>query len=487
MRITEIMFHPPDPTAEFIELKNVGSASVNLNRVRFTDGIDFTFPDTELAAEQYVLIVRSRRAFEARYGTNANIAGQYSGSLDNAGETIRLEDAVGRIILDFTYTSGWHPLADDEGFSLTVIQPTNSDPAGLDLRYSWRPSAYAGGSPGYDDGGIVPEPGAVVISELLANSPDAADWVELRNTTAAAIDISGWFLSDSTDNLRKYEIANGTWIGAHEHLVFRQDEHFGNNDNPSCRQSFGLSENGEQFYLSSAQERVLTGYRDRQDFGASPVGVSFGRHYTDSTGKYDFVAMSRSTPGAANAAPSIGPVVISEIMYNPDWPIGGSYTNDQYEYVELHNIGAEPVTLYDLERGEAWKFTDGIEYTFPVESPVTILGGGHILVVKNVEAFLWRYPHVLAENVLGPYGGKLSNAGETLELGMPGGESGEYHFICVDKVNFSDGSHPEDAPGSVDLWPINADGHGKSLTRGRPSRYGNDPENWTASAPSPGS
>ncbi len=172
------------------------------------------------------------------------------------------EGRVGRAILNFTYRDDWYSLTDDDGFSLTIVEPTNPDPGSWDIECSWRPSAYAGGSPGYDDSRIVPRPGAVVINELLAASP-----------------------------------------------------------------------------------------------------------------------------GAANAKPRVGPVVINEIMYNPDWPAGGSYTNDQYEYIELHNISPDPVTLYDYERGEAWKFTDGIEYGFPVESPVTIQGGGHILVVKNTTAF----------------------------------------------------------------------------------------------------
>jgi len=38
----------------------------------------------------------------------------------------------------------------------------------------------------------------------------------------------------------------------------------------------------------------------------------------------------------------------------------------------------------------------------------------------------------------------------------------------------------------VDLWPTGPDGSGQSLTRKVLSAYGNDPDNWTALAPSPG-
>jgi hypothetical protein len=90
--------------------------------------------------------------------------------------------------------------------------------------------------------------------------------------------------------------------------------------------------------------------------------------------------------------------------------------------------------------------------------------------------------------VLGPYDGQLSNAGESIELNMPGDidGAGVRHYIRVDRVNYSDGSHPQDCPGRVDLWPVEADGFGLSLTRRIPTDYGNDPDNWIAGVPSPG-
>jgi len=74
---------------------------------------------------------------------------------------------------------------------------------------------------------------------------------------------------------------------------------------------------------------------------------------------------------------------------------------------------------------------------------------------------------------------------------MPGDvdEFGTRYYIRVDRVSYSDGFHPEDCPGPadcrIDLWPSETDG-GKSLTRKTGADYGNDPDNWTASAPSPG-
>jgi hypothetical protein len=89
--------------------------------------------------------------------------------------------------------------------------------------------------------------------------------------------------------------------------------------------------------------------------------------------------------------------------------------------------------------------------------------------------------------IYGPYSGWLANEGEQLELGKPGDVDGfgVRQYIRVDRVNYSDGSHPGNDP--TDPWPTQADGQGKSLTRTSMTQYGNDPNNWTAANPTPGS
>ena len=151
------MYHPfaaadsDDPNEEYVELKNIGTESINLNLVSFTNGIDFIFPNTELAPSQYVVVVEDISTFEAKYGGGIDIAGKYSGKLDNNGERIRLEDAIGQPVLDFSYKDGWFDITDGEGFSLTIIDPAEPNRDGWSQKDSWRPSAYIGGSPGTDD------------------------------------------------------------------------------------------------------------------------------------------------------------------------------------------------------------------------------------------------------------------------------------------------------------------------------------------------
>src|SRR4030042_4296298 len=160
------------------------------------------------------------------------------------------------------------------------------------LKSSWRASVYRNGSPGWDDSGILPNPGAIVINEVMSHSNLGPDWIELHNTTEKDIDISGWFLSNNDrcePNLMKYKIADGTIIGKNDYLVFYEDANFANPTDPGCIVPFALSENGEKACLSSPLDPngMLTGYRELEAFGASMTNASFGRYFKSSTGDFD--------------------------------------------------------------------------------------------------------------------------------------------------------------------------------------------------------
>ena len=49
-----------------------------------------------------MVIVRNKDAFRSRFGDSAIIAGVFDRALDNGGESLRLEDAGGERILDFS-------------------------------------------------------------------------------------------------------------------------------------------------------------------------------------------------------------------------------------------------------------------------------------------------------------------------------------------------------------------------------------------------
>ena len=158
LRVTEIMYNPAEGGSfdneqyEFVELKNIGTTALKLDGVKFTDGISYTFQDGRnlmLAAGACIVIARNQAAFTSRYGSTINLApGTYAGSLDNAGETIRLDDRTSSTILEFAYSDDWFAATDGQGYSLTIKNPASSDLDSWNHPGSWRASPQKNGSPG---------------------------------------------------------------------------------------------------------------------------------------------------------------------------------------------------------------------------------------------------------------------------------------------------------------------------------------------------
>lgn len=312
----------------------------------------------------------------------------------------------------------------------------------------------------------------VVIEEVFANSGAGTDWIELHNRSAVPMDIGGWFLSDSGANLAKYRIPAGTIVPAGGYLVFDEDLHFGTASiDPGRITPFGISDTGETVYLSSAVNDQITDYQANEDFGASIEGETLGNYYKPSSGSWNFVGLREPTPGAPNSGPRIGPVVISEIHYQPSG-------HADSEYFELLNISDAPVTLYDAAKGAAWKISDGIDYEFPSAVPVVMAAGERIILTKSLTRFNAAFNPPPGTRVFEWTAGRLANEGEQLQIARPAGLDGANvrKFARVDRVNFEISSP----------WPATAAGGGPSLTKVAEEEYGNDFANWIAATAGPG-
>ena len=162
LRVTKLMYAPAPPGAaelaalptveagdfEYLEIRNIGATGLDLGGCRFTDGIDFTFPpDTILPAGTRLAIAANPGAFDLRYGSGLSRLGPSAGALDNNGERVRLVDAVGEEILDFTYAPGWYPSSDGQGYALVIRDDTTTDPADWTLPEQWALSGTLGGAP----------------------------------------------------------------------------------------------------------------------------------------------------------------------------------------------------------------------------------------------------------------------------------------------------------------------------------------------------
>ncbi len=158
LAISKIHYNPAGSgnLTQFVELMNISAMTVDLTNVRFTLGIQFTFPSgTTLAAGARMLIVRDKAEFTAAYGNvpQAQIAGVFGNgtSLASAGEQLQLVDANGATIRDFVYNnkSPWPESPGNGGPALVLLKPETNPDHGVAT--NWRASYAMGGSPGVSD------------------------------------------------------------------------------------------------------------------------------------------------------------------------------------------------------------------------------------------------------------------------------------------------------------------------------------------------
>jgi hypothetical protein len=449
LKITEVMYHPLQQSSihqsefEFIELKNVGDAPLDLSNMSFTVGISYTFPvGSMLSPGAFAVLARNPVWFEAFYGFAP--LGPYRQKLSNSGDRLTLSDAFGRTVIDLTYSDQppWPVLAGGLGHSLVLNTPErNLNP---NLASNWRASLFAGGSPGADD------PLPLVINEVLAHpGPDQAQFIELHNPADFEVSLTGWSLRDGAGLLRPLppeSLASGSYRA------------FSVSELGQSTGSFVLGPKAGRLELVAPAVGKVRRYLHRFPYRVAPSGVSSGR-YVNRAGQEKFPLQQLPTPGQANAGPVVGPVVINAIHYN------GSHG---LEYIELTNLTQEALPLFDSERpANTWRIS-GLLFQFA--TGVIIPPGGKVVITSNEPAAVCT-GYAVAEQVrvLGPLPLLLDDNGQHLALERPLPPDGEgvIPYMVVDELSYT----------NLTPWPL-AGEPGAVLERLRLDGYGDDPLNW---------
>ena len=161
-------------------------------------------------------------------------------------------------------------------------------------------------------------------------------------------------------------------------------------------------------------------------------------------------------------------MVLSEIHYLPG---AGSA-----EFVEIQNISRRTVSLFHPTFAtNTWRI-EGLEVTLPQN---LLLAPGELLLVVAGDPQFFRSRHGIDPGIriLGGMQGTLQDDGERLRLVRPEiSPSGAWFDITMDEVRYDDA-----AP-----WPQNLAAGGFSLQRRELHRFGSEPANWEAAAPTPG-
>ncbi len=389
-----------------IELHNAGPVSLNLEGLSLSDDPllpnRFVFPaGTEIPAGEYFVV----------WGGNAQpTPGLYTGfNLDGQGETVTLYNSAdnGGDILDSItfgiqapdYSIGRAGAGDT---TWQLCQPTLGE---------------------VNQSVSLGDPSRLSINEWLSQDESVfeEEFIELYNPTAQPIALGALVISDEPVNYPdKHSLKELSFIAPGGFSILTPK---GGSANPARANElpFRLASENEWISLRGSNGVVI----DQVHFVNQPADISRGRRPDGSAAYHNFVV---PTPGYSNSAPLLNEELllqnlrISEIMYDP---LGGS----DYEFIELENIGTEPINLAGV------RFTEGIRFDFP---NLILQPGEFVLLVQDRGQFETLYGNDL--NIAGEYDGKLDNGGERIRLEVSSINAGIHDFEYDDWFPAADGA-----------------------------------------------
>jgi hypothetical protein len=319
------------------------------------------------------------------------------------------------------------------------------------------PAMTAAAAPAQERNTLVTE-ATVYINEILAHTDEPqVDTLELHNSGTAAVDLTGWCISDDKDNPLRYCIPAAQ--GSNARPVIEAGGYF---LVTAPEMGFGFSEFGDETVYLSAPTGAGRQIVDSARFGVSPNGVSLGRYVT-STGDAHFPLQRELTLGRANGGPYVPPVVIGGIVYDP---LQGP------EYLVLTNASSLVAPLYDVNHPQnRWRVLgiDNNNKAYKLPAQTILQPVESVVLTSDPQAFSAAYPN-LGLRVLGPYEGKLANEGEriVLQAPQPPETNGDVAYADLDVVEY----------GVIAPWPDTTGGGG--VVRRDLTAYGDDPANWRA-------
>lgn len=200
---------------EFIELANIGANDLNLFGTQLIAGVDVQLGIEKVTPGERVVVARNPEALEVRYGSPLpfRIVGIYAQNLSNDGEQLTLSTASQDLIAELIYddAQAWPSRPDGDSSTLEIIDlfGAANDPQ------NWRSSIAYHGTPGAVG---IDSAQQIVINEVATNASGGNDFIELHNTSASDLDVSGWMLTDSKSTYASYLLPDTTVIPALNYL-----------------------------------------------------------------------------------------------------------------------------------------------------------------------------------------------------------------------------------------------------------------------------
>src|SRR5690349_4798801 len=234
----------------------------------------------------------------------------------------------------------------------------------------------------------------VVINEVSAANilgptdafGEREDWMELYNPSGSAVDLSGWYLSDSQNNNMKWPIPAGTTIAANGRvMVFCSGRN--TTSGAELHPNFKITQcEGEWAVLSNASGNIVDDFQFSQP---TQTNHSWGRT-TDGAATWSL--FQTPTPNAANvgggsyyaSTPTMSQPAgyyggaVSVALASPDAGVTIRYTLDGTEPTATSTAYAAPINIATVTvlRARAFSATPGVPPSF-IETNTYLVGVTH--------------------------------------------------------------------------------------------------------------
>lgn len=342
--------------SDWVELKNNTDQPIALTGYYLSDKenkpMKWRFPDGAVVpANGYYLIYCSGKDKLQQNGvphTNFSISAER--------ETVVLSDSNGRLVdrvgienVPTDYSYGRSDVGDWRLFTLTSPGQPNNAAGQAQADHIYR---------AYNSTGVI-------ISEVTASNDTVAlgptlqttDFVELYNTSAETVDLSGYGLSDSLKRPRRWQFPDGSYIAPGEYKIIYLDAQPELSTVTDYHTNFKLSRaGGETISFCDPTGRVL----DRLHLSLIPTDHSYGR----TLGQNGYYYYDVPTPGMTNGSGYYG------YTPNPAFSLpGGEYK------------GTLQLTLSIPENSLVYYTTDG---SIPTQENGTLYASGTVIDVSHV-------------------------------------------------------------------------------------------------------
>jgi len=201
--ITEIMADPTDGDAEYIEIYNPTTESIDLSGWSISDAVDLEIAvGTVILPESPMVFVADDATFGLTYGRTLFVGGVFDGGLAVGGEGVTLMRADGSTADTIVYGEpGWPAVGQDESIELISAGLDNNNGANWQLVAGGTPGLFAG------NGGVPIVPNAPLVPFDPLDPP-----VPYRCTgTLAGGNAVLTFTGDGGD-AEQLRYAGGSWV-----------------------------------------------------------------------------------------------------------------------------------------------------------------------------------------------------------------------------------------------------------------------------------